>query len=135
MEFWPVVSAEVGEFEVFIVYLEGKPGPFHLSGLSLVLMEILERFCLLFSDAVVLRLVVKSLLDVSTAMHGAWRSYCSSSIESIFVGETSLISSEFVNVESLLGLLHSMSPSCYLLFFLSARYDLVAGTLGYSGER
>lgn len=121
MESRPVVFAESSKFEVLIVNLESKPWPFHLSGFSLVLMEVFKRFCLLSCDVIVLWLIIKNLLDVTTAKHGIWRAHCSSSIQSSFVRETALKSSELVDVESLSGLLHSMWLKCYFLFFLSAR--------------
>jgi hypothetical protein len=115
------VFAKSGKFEVLIVYLKSEPWPFRLSGFSLVLMEIFKRFCLLGCDVIVLWFVIKNFLYVTTAMHGIWLAHCSSSIESCFVGETSLKSSEFVDVEFLSGFLHSMYLNRYFLFFLSAR--------------
>lgn len=121
LELGPVIFAETVEFEVLVVYLEGKPGPFHLSGSSLILMEIFERFSLLSGNVVELRLVIKNFLDVGTAMQDVWLLDCSSSSETGLVGQTSLISSEVVDVESLFGLLHSKWQVAYFLFFLSAR--------------
>lgn len=113
--------AESSKFEVLIVNLESEPWPFHLSGFSLILMEVFERFCLLSCDVIVLWLVIKNLLNVTTAKHGIWQAHCSSSIVSSFVRETALKSSEFIDVESLSGLLHSKWLKYYFLFFLSAR--------------
>lgn len=70
LQLGPVFFAESAEGKEVVVNLEGEPRPFHLSRLTLVLMEVLEGFGLLCSHIVELRLTVQLFLDLTGTMHG-----------------------------------------------------------------
>lgn len=98
LEAWPVLFAEGAEGEVIVVHLEGEPGPFYLAGLALVLMEVLEGFCLLGCHVVELGESVQLLLDFSCAVHHSSLSPGVASQVAGLLRQTSLVSAELIDV-------------------------------------
>ena len=101
---WPILLAEGAEGEEFVVHLEREPGPFDLPGLALVLMEVLEGFCLLSCYVVELRESVQLLLDFSCAMHHSGLSPCASSQVAGLLRQATLVSAELIDVQFALQL-------------------------------
>ena len=106
-DFWPVSLAESPQSEEVVVHLESKPGPFHLSGLALVLVEIFEGLGLVGSDVVELGPVVQNFLDVAGVMHLAGLRAGGASELAVFVGKAALVPSELVDVQLVSELLES----------------------------
>jgi hypothetical protein len=107
LDFWPVSLAESPQSEEVVVDLESKPGPFHLSGLALVLVEIFEGLGLVGSDVVELGPVVQNFLDVAGVMHLAGFRAGGASELAVFVGKAALVHSELVDVQLVSELLES----------------------------
>ncbi len=53
--FRPILFSESSKGEVFIIYFECSPRPFHLSCLSFILVEIFKRFSFLGCHVIELR--------------------------------------------------------------------------------
>lgn len=99
LDLWPVSFAESPQSEEIVVHLKGKPGPFHLPRLALVLVEIFEGLGLVGSHVVELRPVVQDFLDVAGLMHLAGLGAGGASELAVFVGEAALVPSELVDVQ------------------------------------
>ena len=67
----PVAESESAESKVVVVHLESKPGPFHRSCFSLILMEIFEGFCLFSCNCVEFRISIDCIFDLVLAIHGS----------------------------------------------------------------
>ena len=94
----PVSLAEGAEGEVVVVHLEGEPRPFYLPGLALVLVEVLEGFCLLGCHVVELGEAVQLLLDLPCAVHDSGLGSRASSQVAGLLRQPSLVPAELVDV-------------------------------------
>lgn len=100
----PVLLAEGAEGEVVVVHLEGEPGPFDLARLALVLVEVLEGFCLLCCHVVELGESVQLLLDLPRAVHHSSLSPSAASQVAGLLRQASLVPAELIDVHFFLQL-------------------------------